>query len=227
MGPQVSNTSWDVYREIHKAMRFALFGVTVRAGATDANDDVAVAALLKEWDDVCMVLLGHHGHEDDFCDVLVKTHAPQLRDKLEESHLLADDAIAKLRGSAEAIAASPREHRWTLLRAFYLDLADFTGQYIDHLRFEEDVVMPALNAALTDAKLEVVTNMIRGSVPPPEMCVFIRYMVPSMNFSERLDMLGGMHDGAPPEIFEMFRAAAQAALPSSDYQAVAEAAGFA
>lgn len=226
MGPQMSNTSWDVYREIHKAMRFALFGVTARAGATAADDDAGVAALLREWDDVCLVLLGHHGHEDDFCDALIETHAPQLRGELEESHLMADGVIARLRASAGRIAASPSGDRWSLLRSFYLDLADFTGQYIDHLRFEEDVVMPALNAAMSNEELEAVTNMIRGSVPPPEMCVFIRYMVPSMNFSERLDMLGGMHAGAPPDVFEMFRAAAQAALPSNEYRAVAEAAGF-
>lgn len=57
--------------------------------------------------------------------------------------------------------------------------------------------------------------------------MFIRYMVPSMNFSERLDMLGGMYQGAPPEIFEMFRAAAEACLPADEYRAVATAAGFA
>jgi hypothetical protein len=44
--------------------------------------------------------------------------------------------------------------------------------------------------------------------------------------AERVDMLGGMHAGAPPEIFEMFRAAAQACLPADDYHAVALAAGF-
>jgi hypothetical protein len=59
------------------------------------------------------------------------------------------------------------------------------------------------------------------------MCVFIRYMVPSTNFSERLDMLGGMYQGAPPEIFEMFCAAAEACLPADEYRAVAVAAGFA
>jgi hypothetical protein len=48
-----------------------------------------------------------------------------------------------------------------------------------------------------------------------------------MNFGERLDMLGGMHAGAPPEIFEMFQAAAQDCLTPSDYNAIAVAGGFA
>ncbi len=60
-------------------------------------------------------------------------------------------------------------------------------------------------------------------MPPPDMCVFIRYMVPAMDFAERLDMLAG----APPEIFELFRATAHTALPPQEYEAVALAAGFA
>ncbi len=59
------------------------------------------------------------------------------------------------------------------------------------------------------------------------MCVFIRYMVPAMNPAERLDMLGGMHAGAPPEIFEMFRAAAEAASrPTSTGPSATAGPGF-
>lgn len=227
MGAQVTSAAWDVYREIHKAMRFALFGATTRAGHTDAADEAGIDALLAEWADVRMVLLGHHSHEDDFCDHLIQQHAPALRDQLEAAHREADAGVAALDAQAAELASGTVDERWSKLRSFHLDLADFTAMYLGHLRFEEDVVMPALNAALSDEELARVTDQIRGSVPPPEMCVFIRYMVPAMNFSERLDMLGGMYAGAPPEIFEMFRAAAESCLSADDYRAVAEAAGFA
>jgi hypothetical protein len=219
--------SWDIYREIHKAMRFALAGLTTMAGATDAEDDPALAALLAEWADVRMVLEGHHHHEDEFCDALIVAHAPHLRDELEAAHRASDRSIAALAAHAEALAGTaPGDERWPLLRSFHLDVADFAAAYAGHLRFEEDRVMPALNAALTDDELAALTNAIRMSVPPPDMCVFIQYMAPAMNFSERLDMLGGMHAGAPPEIFEMFRDAAQRCLSPAEYEAVARAGGF-
>ena len=60
-------------------------------------------------------------------------------------------------------------------------------------------------------------------MPPPDMCVLIRYTVPAMDFAERLDMLAG----APAEIFEQFRATTHAALPPQEYGAVVLAAGFA
>lgn len=173
------------------------------------------------------MLLGHHSHENDFCDDLIKQHAPELRNDLEAAHEVADATIARLHAAASQLLGVVPQDRWGHLRSFYLDLADFTGAYIEHLRFEEDRIMPALNVALTNEQVETITNNIRGSVPPPDMCIFIRYMVPSMNFSERLDMLGGMHAGAPPEIFEMFRAAAEDSLDPADYRAVAAAGGFA
>jgi hypothetical protein len=220
-------TPWDVYREIHKAMRLALFGVTSAAGATDAADDGSVAALVEEWGRVKFVLDGHHRHEDEFCDVHVLAHAAHLRDELEAGHRVADRGLTALDAAAARLAGAAAADRAALVHGFHLDLADFTAAYLQHLRFEESQVMPALNAAMSDEQLAALTDQIRGSVPPPDMCVFIGYMAPAMNHAERLDMLGGMHRFAPPEIFELFRAAAEAALDPADYRAVAGAAGFA
>ena len=216
-------TIWDLYREIHKGMRHALFGVTAQAGRTDASDPRAVADLVSEWRDVAFVLRGHHAHEDTFCDDLIAQHAPELRDTLEDQHALANDALIALDRTARLLseAAAPG------VQAFYLELASFTGRYLEHLRYEEERVMPALGRALSNEALAGVTAQIRGSVAPDDMCIFIKYMVPGMNLAERMDMLGGMHRVAPPEIFELFRAAAQRALPASEYQQIASRLGIA
>ena len=220
-------TSWDLYREIHKALRFAVAGVTTQAGSTDAGDEHAVRALLDEWADVAFVLHGHHAHEDEFCDPLIRRHAADLRDELEAAHHEADRQLARCRRPPTA-SASPRQPNVTGCSSGSTSrLADFEASYLPHLRFEECTVMPALNAAMSDADLEAVTNQIRGSVPPADMCTYIRYMVPAMNFTERLDLLGGMYAGAPPEVFDLFRDAAQSALPPPEFEAIALAVGFA
>lgn len=218
---------WDLYREIHKAMRYALFGVTTRAGATDPADAAAVQALVDEWRAVSFVLDGHHGHEDEHLDPLVRQHAAPLRDELEAGHARSDAAFAGIEAQVAAVSATSSADRPGLLLDLHLDLADATADYLGHLRFEEARVMPALNAAMGDDELEAVTNAIRGSVPPDDMCTFIRYMVPAMNLDERVDMLGGMYAGAPPEIFDMFRGAAEACLPADEFRALATRAGFA
>jgi hypothetical protein len=218
---------WDLYREIHKAMRLALFGVTTMAGAADAADATSVQRVCDEWRDVRLVLIGHHHHEDAYCDPLITRHAPSLRDTLEAEHDVADASIDRIDALVHALPGIDAGGRVGALQGLHLELADFTAQYLQHLRFEEREVMPALNVAMNNADLAAVTDQIRLSVPPPEMCVFIRYMVPSMNFVERADMLGGMHAGAPPEIFELFRAAAEGCLPADEYRAVAMHCGFA
>jgi Hemerythrin HHE cation binding domain len=211
--------AWDLYREIHKGMRSALTGLAQRAGSADPADGTALAELRDEWRDVLFVLRGHHDHEDRFCDALIEAHAPALRAKLEAQHALADSALAQLDAAAASLGPDT-------LHAFYLALCDFIAVYFEHLRFEECEVMPALNRALPDSALAEVTQQIRGSVPPADMCVFIKYMVRGMNLPERTDMLGGMYQFAPAEIFELFRAAAERALPPAEYRAVAVRAGF-
>jgi Hemerythrin HHE cation binding domain len=215
---------WDLYREIHKALRFALFGVTVIAGATDPADQSSLDRLTREWADVSMVLEGHHSHEDRFCDPLIEVHAADLRDELELAHRASNIAMAGLTKSINGLAGQSGTSGVPLAR-LYLQLSDFTATYMGHLRFEEERVMPALNAALSDDELADVTTAIRMSVPPPEMCVFIRYMAPSMNLQERTDMLTGMR-AAPEEVFELFRSATEDCLTPADYSELAQSLGL-
>lgn len=83
---------------------------------------------------------------------------------------------------------------------------------------------PALSAAMSREELVQLTEELRGSVPPPEMCRFMQSMLPAMNFAERTDMLGGMSQ-APPEIWDQFRGAAEQALTPDEYAAVTQRIG--
>ena len=89
-------TTWGVHRETHKAVRHALFGVTTQAGATDPDEDDAVKALVAEWVDVRVVLLGHHAREREVYDPFIRRHAAHVRQELDEDHQLADSTIARL-----------------------------------------------------------------------------------------------------------------------------------
>jgi hypothetical protein len=215
---------WDLYREIHKALRFALFGVTVMAGETDPTDQLSLDRLTKEWAAVSMVLEGHHSHEDKFCDPLIQVHAADLREELELAHQASNVAMAGLTKTIKGLSGESVTPAVSLAR-LYGELSDFTATYMGHLRFEEERVMPALNVALSDDELAGVTTAIRMSVPPPEMCVFIRYMAPSMNPQERAEMLTGMQ-AAPEEVFELFRSATQDCLTPTDYAALAQSLGL-
>ncbi|MGE0311361.1 MAG: hemerythrin domain-containing protein [Lautropia sp.] len=218
--------AWDLYRVIHKAMRFALCGVTTLAGSTDAADDGAVGRLVDEWRDVRRVLAGHHRNEDRFCDPLIAIHAPDLVASLAAEHALVDAQLARLDLQVIAMTAMPSTARDAALHRFHLDAADFTATYLRHLRFEEGEVMPALNRAMDVDALARLTQRIRASVAPSDMVVFFRYMVPSMNLDERVDLLGAMLRTVPSDVFERLRRVAQDRLSAADYAVVARRAGF-
>ena len=111
MGAAPEGTPWDVYREIHKAMRFALASVTTMAVATEAAHADEVERLVAEWRDVKLVLLGHHGHEDDFCDVHVRAYASPLREQLEGAHGEAEAAIELRDAQTVDLLATPADQR--------------------------------------------------------------------------------------------------------------------
>jgi hypothetical protein len=215
----VEEPPWDLYREIPKAVRFALFGVTVMAGAANPTEQASLDQLAQEWVGVATVLNGHHDHEDKFCDPLIQRHAPDLRDELQDAHRVSRTIIARLTKLFSELSNLSASAGFSLAH-IYSELYDFTATYLGHLRFEEEQVMPVLNAALSNHALAEVTMAIRMSVPPPEMCVFIRNMAPSVNLLERAEMLIGMQ-AAPSEIFELFRSATEDSLTPAEYAAVA------
>ena len=55
----------DLYREVHKGIRRALFGVCELAGALDPDDSTARQAFVARFADLDLMLNLHHGHEDD------------------------------------------------------------------------------------------------------------------------------------------------------------------
>ena len=222
-----SGAPWDLYREIHKGLRLALFTTTVKAGSADPTNDAEVLALEDEWRDTALVLQRHHYHEDSFVDPLIDKHASHVRSNIDQDHATIEQGLNELDAQATELAESTAGERRTRLRRFYLDLSRFTAIYLDHMTYEEEVVMPELHAVLTEDELADVTAKIRGGVPPAEMCIFLRYMLPGMNMNERTNMLGGIYANAPADTFELFRHAARAALSPAEYGAVAARASFA
>lgn len=218
---------FDLYREVHKGLRKALFDLTTAVGAADCESAVDREAVVAHVHRVVDLLHTHHGHEDTFIQPMVDAHAPTLAAMIESGHVEVDADIVDLELAAEKLAGAAGGGAVAAGHALYGRLALFTATYLAHMALEEGGVMEALRAAMSLGELFDVEMTLRGSVAPPTMCDFIAVMVPAMNPAERTNMLGGMHAGAPAEIFETFRSAAEAALTGDDYAALARSIGLA
>ena len=203
----------DLYREVHKGLRLALSELVQAAGSLDATDAQCVEAFAALFADVDMMLVIHHQHEDGghLGELIARHLDAELVGSIHIAHDRSDAMLEELRQAIAALGTAGTDPA-----RLYDDLVAFVAAYLIHMNVEEQQVMPALRAAVDPDELFAITMEIRTSVPPPEMCVFLRFMLPGMTPEERAGTLGGMKAGAPPEIFEMFWAVAQRCLEPRD-----------
>ena len=214
----------DLYRDIHKGIRSELFGVTLEAGRIDPGvrgNRVELAGRIRSAVDL---LVSHAHHEDVAVQPAIELHLPAYAETIETDHValearmdtlcaMADDAV-------EAVDTYAAVHR------LYLELASFTGNYLEHQDFEERVVMPALDVAIGVPAVAEIHGAIIGSIPPDEMAQSLALMLPAMNVDNRAELLGGMKANAPAEVFEGVWGLAASVLTESDHRAVATRLGI-
>jgi hypothetical protein len=198
--PVPPTVALDLYREVHKGIRRSLFALCEAAGALDADDPTACEAFVARFADVDRMLTLHHDHEDGALGDLVAVVAPQFAAELAVGHDRAVEGLAALRRQVIVLADADAGDADVL----YDSVAAFLVEYLAHMAFEEHQVMPALAAGSTFDELLAVQVGIRTTMPPTDMVLFMRSMLPAMNVHERTTMLGGMRAGAPPEVFDVF-----------------------
>ena len=206
----------NLYREVHKGLRRALGELVDVTGSPDTADEDALDALRARFADLDMMLTTHHSHEEiGRLGELIAEHVDaDTARAIQDAHDWSDAALSDLRTRVAQL--QPDQDAAGLYDA----VVEFVAGYLAHMNDEEHVVMPALNTGASADELGQIVMQIRMSVPPPDMCTFLRYMLPAMNPDERASTLGGMKMGAPPEIFEMFWAVAEGTLDERDLAVV-------
>jgi hypothetical protein len=211
----------DLYREVHKGLRKALFDVTVKTGNTDYADQQAVQDLTETIRGATALLFAHAEHEDGPIQPHIATHVPELADAIIVAHRDCEERLAKLELLIDQLTVADDDERSKIGKVLYLDLADFVACYLSHMAVEERQVMPVLAAALTFDELLATQIAVRSSIPPPQMVASLTFMLPAMNIDERTTMLGQMHTNVPADAFANFWSIANDVLEPADVQAVA------
>jgi uncharacterized protein YciW len=210
----------DLYRDIHKGIRAELFAVTQAAGNGDPASDGDRAALAAHVDDVAATLASHAHHEDAAVDAPLQEHLPALADRIERDHVHLESRFDRIVEIAHVMADPGDREARRLLQLLHLDLSAFTSEYLAHLVLEERVVMPALEAAVGPEEVIAIHGAIVGSIPPDEMGRSLSFMLPAMNVEDRVELLGGLRLGAPPEAFDAVSDLARTVLRPDEHVAL-------
>ena len=223
-----STVTHDLYKDIHKAIRAELFGVTVAAGSLDPSADGERSALATRIGDLVQLLVGHAEHEEAHMQDLLVAHVPRLAHQIEAEHVTLDRRMLDLStlaaAAAEARSGEPARRR---LHGLYLELASFASAYLAHQDVEERLVMPALSAAVPVEVLLARHDAIVSSIPPQEMAASLAIMLPAQNADDRAELLGGMQAGAPAEVFAGVVGLAQAVLAPQEFATLSTRLGLA
>jgi hypothetical protein len=171
------------------------------------------------------ILVSHAEHEDAGIQPVLETELPELAEKIATDHVTIDARLITLRDMADSAvdAATPE----AAVHRLYLELAQFTGAYLEHQDVEERVVMPALEAAIGVEATAVIHQGVIASIPPEEMAQSLAIMLPAMNIDNRAELLAGMRAGAPAEVFEGVWGLAGSVLDAPDHSALAARLGLA
>ncbi len=210
----------DLYRDIHKGIRSELFAVTLTAGRIDPTCDLDRQALAGHVGDVMQLLVEHAEHEDGPILPVLEANLPDLAEKIENDHHVLEGRIASLRDQATSIVGEVAEPRRALHR-LYVELASFTGAYLEHQDVEERVVMPALQTAVGIDAVVAIHEAIVGPMPPEQMARSLALMLPAMNVDDRTEFFGGLAQGAPAEVVEGVWSLAASVLTADDHRALA------
>jgi hypothetical protein len=219
--------AFDLYRDIHKGIRAELFAVTGAAGSLDPADRTGRADLAAHVRTVVDMLVRHADHEDAAIQPVLEERLPELAEQIAVAHPVLEARIEAVRDLADNAVEAPSFARRNDLHRVYIELAAFTGAYLAHQDFEEREVMPALFRVLDFEQILGIHQSIVGPMPPDELALGLAVMLPAMNVDDRTELLGGMQQGAPAEVFAQVFGLARSVLNPSEGNELAQRLGVA
>lgn len=213
----------DMYAFIHKALRAFMADTLMGLGRVDADDDLELSqacARVLQLLDFCR---SHLRHEDLFVHPAMERHAPGSAAEVAREHEGHEQAIAALAEGVAQLMACARERRARAAHALYRQLALFVAHNFEHMHQEETAHNAVLWAHYSDAELAAIEGAIEASIPPEEMRVALRWMLPYMAPAERAMVLDGMRRNAPPQVFEAALSIVRPHLSQAEWDKLARA----
>lgn len=207
----------DLYAGIHKALRAYMADTLVAIGRTDPTDAGEVVGAVDRVVALLALCASHVHHENEHMHPAIEARAPGVSASVAGDHDGHLHHIAYLRAQALALPTLSEAERPAALHVLYLTLAGFVADNLQHMHVEETRLNQALWAHYGDDELRGLHDALVSTIEPPEMMQVMRWMLPSLNAPQRLQVLQGMQASAPPPAFEAVLDLVQPLLSQGDW----------
>jgi len=217
-------TRYNFYRNIHKALRLGHCRMLAAIGCNDFNNDHRTGELLDSLRALIGLGRSHLEIENREIHSALEARRPGASSHAAEDHDHHEQSFAELESLIRAIEVAVPGRREIAGRALYRRYALFAATDLEHMNEEETELLQALHEAFTDEELLAIEGRIVSSIPPVKMMAYSKLMIPALNHSERVELLGKMRKAMPEAAFDgLLAEAVRPSLAAEDYIAVIDA----
>jgi Hemerythrin HHE cation binding domain len=214
---------FDMYCGIHKALRAFMADTLLALGRMDATDEEDLAQAGERLLQLLGLCGSHLAHENQFVHAAIEARAPGASDRIGHEHEEHRQEIAQLAAQLAQLRLAPTAQRPAAAQALYRALSLFIAGNFQHMHVEETAHNALLWARYTDAELAAIHDALVASIPPEEMMVTARWLVPFMNPAERAMLCADMRAKAPAPAFQALLAAVRPHLSIREWEKLARA----
>ena len=207
----------DMYATIHKALRAFMADTLLGLGRMDVEDDLEFAETCNRVMQLLDLCRSHLRHENNFVHAAMEVRRPGSSQAITGEHVEHEQAISALADGVNNLIACAKPARPAATQALYRQLALFVAHNFEHMHEEETAHNRVLWECYTDAELAGVHDALVASIPPHEMMLVARWMVPFMSPAERTAMLSGMQQHAPAPVLAAVLAQVQPHLTQPEW----------
>lgn len=192
----------ELYLPAHKGLRAFLCEVLLNVGRLDSTDEQDTAEVLAQLRGLLLILKSHLKHENAFVHAAMEERRPGSTATTAHDHHGHERTFVQLEQLIAQLEAAPITERAAQVTHLYRQLALFVAENFEHMHVEETDNMQVLWECYSDEELRGVEQRLVAAIPPEQMIVFLRWMLPYMTPAERARMVGGMRQKAPAAVVE-------------------------
>ena len=201
----------DLYARIHKALRAMMADTLVAIGRMDPDDDCEVRDAVARLEELLVFCTKHAAMENEFVHRAIEGRRVDASCALALDHHDLEAEIDELRAIARREPSR-----------LYRRVAAFVAANLVHMEREEGEGNALLHELFTDAEIAAIEARLVASIDPGFKMQGLRWMIPAVHHSERVEMFEAMRD-APPAAREGALAIARSHLKGRDLERLEEA----
>jgi hypothetical protein len=190
---------YDIYRNIHMALRANMAEVLLAVGRMDPEDMAERADVLSQVQALVDFCRMHLAKEDKFLHPAMEARAPGSASQTLGDHAHHKTDFEALDAAVAAVEMATPGTRQGPALALYRSLALFVGENFVHMHVEETANNEVLWRTHSDAEIIAIEQAIVAALTPEQKPRSLRWMLTAISPAARAEILGMLRHALPPQ----------------------------